>query len=216
MFYIDKGNAAFRQSRNSEYIDKSGLIAVVNKTLFTEQSFTCVTRCRRFGKSMTPPCEATPPPWHAWCRTRTSTTHLIKYSDERSTFGRSATAENSMSCVLSIAYYYAHGDYIFHREYQTGTGFADLVLMPRKNTSTPAIIVELKYNDTVDTAIDQIHHGIYDLPIYDLLFDRNGAAPIVNSKFVNSKYNDILLVAVSFDRKTKVHDCRIETWHKES
>ena len=141
---------------------------------------------------------------------------LIKYSDERSTFGRSATAENSMSCVLSIAYYYAHGDYIFHREYQTGTGFADLVLMPRKNTSTPAIIVELKYNDTVDTAIDQIHHGIYDLPIYDLLFDRNGAAPIVNSKFVNSKYNDILLVAVSFDRKTKVHDCRIETWNKES
>ena len=141
---------------------------------------------------------------------------LIKYSDERSTFGRSATAENSMSCVLSIAYYYAHGDYIFHREYQTGTGFADLVLMPRKNTSTPAIIVELKYNDTTDTAIDQIHHGIYDLPVYDLLFDRNGAAPIVNSKFVNSKYNDILLVAVSFDRKTKVHDCRIETWHKES
>ena len=52
MIYIDKGNAAFRQSRNSEYIDKSGLIAVVNKTLFTEQKFTCVTRCRRFGKSM--------------------------------------------------------------------------------------------------------------------------------------------------------------------
>ena len=25
--YIDKGNAAFRQSRNSEYIDKSGLIS---------------------------------------------------------------------------------------------------------------------------------------------------------------------------------------------
>ena len=52
MIYIDKGNAAFRQSRNSEYIDKSRLIAVVNKTLFTELKFTCVTRCRRFGKSM--------------------------------------------------------------------------------------------------------------------------------------------------------------------
>ena len=50
--YIDKGNGAFRQVRNSEYIDKSGLIAVVNKTLFTEQKFTCVTRSRRFGKSM--------------------------------------------------------------------------------------------------------------------------------------------------------------------
>ena len=52
MFYIDKGNSAFRQSRNSEYIDKSGLIAVVNRTLFTRQKFTCVTRNRRFGKSM--------------------------------------------------------------------------------------------------------------------------------------------------------------------
>ena len=52
MLYIDKGNGAFRQTRNSEYIDKSGLISVVNQTLFTEQKFTCVTRCRRFGKSM--------------------------------------------------------------------------------------------------------------------------------------------------------------------
>ena len=50
--YINKGNGLFRQSRNSEYIDKSGLIAVVNQTLFTRQRYTCVTRSRRFGKSM--------------------------------------------------------------------------------------------------------------------------------------------------------------------
>ena len=46
--YINKGNEAFRQVRNSEYVDKSGLIAVVNKTLFTEQKLSCVTRSRRF------------------------------------------------------------------------------------------------------------------------------------------------------------------------
>ena len=50
--YINKGNGLFRQSRSSEYIDKSGLIAVVNSTLFTEKKFTCVTRSRCFGKSM--------------------------------------------------------------------------------------------------------------------------------------------------------------------
>ena len=50
--YIDKGNGNFSQTRNSEYIDKSGLIAVINQTLFTRQKFTCVTRSRRFGKSM--------------------------------------------------------------------------------------------------------------------------------------------------------------------
>ena len=50
--YINKGNEGFRQIRNSEYVDKSGLIAEVNKTLFTQQKLSCVTRCRRFGKSM--------------------------------------------------------------------------------------------------------------------------------------------------------------------
>jgi hypothetical protein len=50
--YINKGNFGFRQIRNSEYVDKTGLIAEVNKTLFTRLKFTCVTRSRRFGKSM--------------------------------------------------------------------------------------------------------------------------------------------------------------------
>ena len=50
--YINKGNEGFQSSRNSEYVDKSELIAVVNKTLNTEQRFSCVTRSRRFGKTM--------------------------------------------------------------------------------------------------------------------------------------------------------------------
>ncbi|MCR5455279.1 MAG: ATP-binding protein [Bacteroidales bacterium] len=50
--YINRGNNGFRTTRNSEYVDKSGLIGVVNRTLDTEFKFTCVSRCRRFGKSM--------------------------------------------------------------------------------------------------------------------------------------------------------------------
>jgi len=50
--YINRGNEAFREVRNSEYVDKSGLVCVINSTLFTERRFTCVSRCRRFGKSM--------------------------------------------------------------------------------------------------------------------------------------------------------------------
>ena len=50
--YINIGNAGFRSARNGEYVDKSGLIPVVNATLDTERRFSCVTRCRRFGKSM--------------------------------------------------------------------------------------------------------------------------------------------------------------------
>jgi hypothetical protein len=112
----------------------------------------------------------------------TENASIIRYSDE-----------NSMACVLAIAYYYAHGDYIFHREYQTGKGYADLVLMPRKNVTTPAIIVELKYNDTVDTAIDQIHQRQYP----DKVAEYTG---------------DILLVGISYDKNTKEHQCCIEKW----
>ena len=50
--FINIGNAGFQSARNGEYVDKSGLIAVVNSTLFTERRFSCVSRCRRFGKSM--------------------------------------------------------------------------------------------------------------------------------------------------------------------
>ena len=50
--YLNKGIDGFQSARNSEYVDKSGLIAVVNSTLNTEQRFSCVTRSRRFGKTM--------------------------------------------------------------------------------------------------------------------------------------------------------------------
>lgn len=50
--YINKGNENFKRALNSEYVDKTGMIEIVNKTLNTERGYTCVTRCRRFGKSI--------------------------------------------------------------------------------------------------------------------------------------------------------------------
>ena len=50
--YINKGNNAFRDIVSHEYVDKSSLIPLVNATLNSESRYSCVTRCRRFGKSM--------------------------------------------------------------------------------------------------------------------------------------------------------------------
>ena len=50
--YINIGNAGFQSARNGEYVDKSGLVSIVNGTLFTERRFSCVSRSRRFGKSV--------------------------------------------------------------------------------------------------------------------------------------------------------------------
>jgi hypothetical protein len=101
--------------------------------------------------------------------------------------------ENSLACVLSLAYYYAKNDYIVHRELATGKGFADIVLIPRKNVTTPAIVVELKFNKDADAAIDQIKRKQY---------------PVMVSQYADR----LLLVGINYDRQTKTHTCRIEKY----
>ena len=49
--FLNLGNEGFRSIRNSEYIDKSGLVRFVNRCLNTPQKLICVSRPRRFGKS---------------------------------------------------------------------------------------------------------------------------------------------------------------------
>lgn len=51
--YVNPGNAAFEMSRFSDpYVDKSMLITRINAAYKTERRFFCVSRPRRFGKSM--------------------------------------------------------------------------------------------------------------------------------------------------------------------
>ena len=51
--YLNPGNFSFRGSLRSKiYVDKSKLIARTNEALCTEQKYICVSRPRRFGKSM--------------------------------------------------------------------------------------------------------------------------------------------------------------------
>ena len=51
--YLNVGNKGFWEAVRSEiYVDKTELIAYTNKYINTEQKFFCVSRPRRFGKSM--------------------------------------------------------------------------------------------------------------------------------------------------------------------
>ena len=50
--YINKGNSDFRDIVAHEYVDKTSLIPRINAMLNSESRYSCVTRCRRFGKSM--------------------------------------------------------------------------------------------------------------------------------------------------------------------
>ena len=51
--YLNPGNENFRKMVNSEiYIDKTGMLEYTNRSIGTMQGFLCVSRPRRFGKSM--------------------------------------------------------------------------------------------------------------------------------------------------------------------
>lgn len=55
--YLNPDNIDFKEALNSEiYVDKTGLIALTNKVIRTEQKYVCVSRPRRFGKSVTAIC----------------------------------------------------------------------------------------------------------------------------------------------------------------
>ena len=49
--YLNPGNSGFSGIRNDIYVDKSGLIGLINQTIDTPRRLTCISRPRRFGKS---------------------------------------------------------------------------------------------------------------------------------------------------------------------
>ena len=52
--YIDRSNSGFKSALSGtiQYVDKSGLIAHLNANIDSEQRFLCITRPRRFGKTL--------------------------------------------------------------------------------------------------------------------------------------------------------------------
>ena len=110
-------------------------------------------------------------------------TSVIEYHDE-----------NSLSSVLTIAFL-STLDYYFKpvRELPTGRGFADFVYIPKPmyREDYPALVVELKWNKSAATALQQIKDKRYAESLQDYA-------------------GEILLVGINYDKKTKEHTCSIE------
>ena len=100
--------------------------------------------------------------------------------------------ENSLSCVLTLAYLSARDTYRVEREEKTGKGYADFTFHPgRKND--PAFIVELKKDESPEVALEQIKTKEY-----------------VEKLRKESGTHKILAVAICYDSKNKEHHCKIE------
>ena len=106
---------------------------------------------------------------------------ILKYNDE-----------NSLSCVIGLAFYSAREFYQTIREMPAGRGFADIVFLPLPNhADKPAILIELKWDQNADTAIRQIHEKRYD-------------------GVLKGYEGNIILAGISYDKATKKHSCIIE------
>ena len=77
-------------------------------------------------------------------------TSVIKYNDE-----------NSLACVVSLALYAARSRYVAFRELPSGKGYADIAFLPRPGQNVPAIVVELKAEESASIALEQIRRREY-------------------------------------------------------
>lgn len=70
--------------------------------------------------------------------------------------------ENSLSCTINLAFYFAREYYTIIRELPTGKGFEDICFVPRKlHADKPAAVIELKWDKDAEGAIAQIKEKRY-------------------------------------------------------
>lgn len=104
--------------------------------------------------------------------------------------------ENSLSCTINLAFYFAREYYTIVREMPSGKGFADICMIPRKeHLDKPAVIIELKWDKSTVGALKQIREKNY----VSALKEYQGK---------------MLLAGINYNKKTKKHECAIEVLEK--
>lgn len=101
--------------------------------------------------------------------------------------------EQSMQSAINLAYFFASTQYYMFNELPAGKGYADVSFIP-KRPGIPAIIIELKKEQSTGKALEQIKNKQYFKPFADYS-------------------GEVLLVAVNYDDE-KNYTCKIEKWMK--
>lgn len=105
--------------------------------------------------------------------------------------------ENALSYTISLALYAARNFYTVYRELPTGKGFADMVYIPKKKfPEKPALVVELKWDQSAEGAIAQIKEKQY-------------------CKSLDDYRGNLLLVGINYEKETREHTCVIEEHEKQ-
>jgi hypothetical protein len=104
--------------------------------------------------------------------------------------------EQALRSVIRFAYISCVDEFLRIEELPTGIGYADVVYLPKKGSSMPIMVIELKWNKSAEGAIEQIKNKNYP-------------------QALEGFGSDILLVGVNYDVKSKKHSCVIEKYKRE-
>ena len=100
--------------------------------------------------------------------------------------------ENSLANVIAISLFLSTTNtYNVVRKLPTGKGYADLVYLPKPGVNKPALLIELKFDKSAQTAITQIKEKNY-------------------LQFFKDYKGEVLLVGINYSKDTKTHQCIIE------
>jgi hypothetical protein len=130
-----------------------------------------------------------------WAGDEETVSGLLEAAHDQ-TGNRTYNSEAALSYAVQLAFYKAQDDYTLFPEVDTGRGYADLIYIPKRPIH-PALLVELKYNQNADTALEQILRQKYP------------------SRLEHYKGN-LILVGISYDRSAdpaapnfKHHSCKM-------
>lgn len=105
--------------------------------------------------------------------------------------------EQALRSVIKLAYFSYKDYYLKFEELPGGNGYADIVYFPKKNSTLPALVIEIKWKKTAEGAIEQIKERKYP----DILHEFGG---------------EILLVGINYEKNApagkRKHTCVIENY----
>ena len=103
--------------------------------------------------------------------------------------------EQALRSVIKLAYFSYKDQYLKFEELPAGDGYADIVYLPKKDSVLPALVIEMKWNQSAQGAIAQIKNKHYP----DAIKEYGG---------------EILLVGINYDKNApagkRKHQCVIE------
>ncbi len=107
--------------------------------------------------------------------------------------------EQALRSVIKRAYFSYGDEYVMFEELPSGSGYADMIYLPKRDSVFPILVVELKWNQSADSAIEQIRNRRYP-------------------EAVSGYGSEILLVGINYDKDAPVgerrHQCKIEKYDK--